>query len=91
MKQPDTQRAATESATAQPSTPERLAVDAKVLAGMLGVSVRTVRAMDSSGKLPRPVRPGGHAVRWVVREIKSWLAAGAPERAEWESVRKARN
>lgn len=38
------------------------AVNARQLADVLGLSVRTVRRLDSSGKLPRPLRIGG-AVR----------------------------
>ncbi len=63
---------------------QALAVDAARLAELLGLCVRTVRQMDAAGKLPRPVR-FGHAVRWSVREIEGWLAAGAPDRTTWES------
>lgn len=56
---------------------QALAVDAARLAELLGLCVRTVRQMDAAGKLPRPVR-FGHAVRWSVREIEGWLAAGRP-------------
>lgn len=62
-----------------------LAVDAKQLAKQLGLSVRTIRTMDAAGKLPRPVKLNGHSVRWVVSEIESWLAAGAPNRNEFEA------
>ena len=67
--------------------PAPLAVGAKRLAGMLGVSVRTVRLLDASGKLPRPVRIGAHSVRWPVAELEAWLAARAPDRATWETIR----
>ena len=63
-----------------------LAVDARQLGRMLGLSVRTLRVMDAGGKLPRPVRLNGHSVRWVVSEIESWLAAGAPDRQTWEAL-----
>jgi len=62
-----------------------IAVDANQLAEMLGLSVRTVRRLDCSGKLPRPVRIGG-AVRWRRDEIDAWLAAGCPDREQWESI-----
>ena len=66
-----------------------LAVDAKVLAKMLGISVRTVRSMDCAGKLPRPVKLNGRSVRWPVVEIEAWLAAGAPDRNQWEAIRRS--
>lgn len=62
------------------------AIDAKQLAEVLGLSVRTVRRLDSSGKLPRPLRIGG-AVRWSLEDISAWIAAGCPDRQKWESLR----
>jgi len=70
------------------STTEQLAVSAQQLAPMLGLSVRTVRTMDSAGRLPHPVKLNGHAVRWVLdgpMGIRAWLAAGAPDRSEFEA------
>lgn len=63
-----------------------LVVDAIELARLLDMSVRTIRRLDCSGKLPRPVRIGG-AVRWLVAEIEAWLAAGCPDRQRWEAIR----
>ena len=70
------------------TTPELqpLAIDAKTLAATLGLSVRSVRTMDCAGKLPRPIRLNG-SVRWVLTEIESFLAAGAPDRATWEALK----
>lgn len=70
------------------SRPQPLAVDAKRLGRMLGLSERTIRTMDSAGKLPRPLRLNGHSVRWRVAEIEAWLEAGAPDRNTWETIRK---
>lgn len=67
-----------------------LAIDAKHLAPMLCVSVRTIRTMDSAGKLPKPVRLNGRAVRWIVSEIAAWLRADCPDRGAWEAVRQNR-
>lgn len=71
------------------ATPELqpLAVSARQLGAMLGLSVRNIRALDASGKLPKPVRIGGRSVRWPVDEIRDWLAAGAPDRATWETLK----
>jgi predicted DNA-binding transcriptional regulator AlpA len=65
-----------------------LAVDARRLGRLLGLSLRTIRTMDAAGKLPRPVRLNGHSVRWTVSEVEKWLAAGAPDRTTWEVLRK---
>jgi predicted DNA-binding transcriptional regulator AlpA len=53
-----------------------LVVDARRLAKLLCVGIRTVRTWDASGKLPAPIRIGGRVV-WRVSEIRAWLAAGA--------------
>ncbi len=66
-------------------TDRLLAVDAKRLAELLAVSLRTVRRLDSAGKLPRPVRIGG-AVRWRLDEIAAWLASDCPDRNRWEAM-----
>ena len=66
-----------------------LLVDAIELARQLDMSVRTIRRLDCSGKLPRPVRIGG-AVRWLMTDIEAWLAAGCPDRQRWETMRGAK-
>jgi len=66
-----------------------LTVDAKRLAVMLDIGLRTVRTHDAAGKIPRPVKVGGR-VLWVLDEIRAWLAAGAPDRAAWERIRAIR-
>jgi prophage regulatory protein len=58
-------------------------VDARRLARLLCAGLRTVRCWDTAGKLPAPLRIGGRVV-WRVDEIRDWLAAGAPNRDEWE-------
>lgn len=63
-----------------------LAVDARQLAAMLGLSVRTIRRLDSAGRLPRPIRIGG-AVRWKHEEICAWVRADCPDRQHWESMK----
>jgi predicted DNA-binding transcriptional regulator AlpA len=63
-----------------------LVADAKLLAKMLLVGVRSIRTWDASGKLPKPVKIGTRTV-WILREIRDWLKAGAPDRATWERVK----
>jgi prophage regulatory protein len=66
-----------------------LVVDAKGLAALLSMGVRTIRTHDAAGKLPAPVRIGGRVV-WRVDEIRAWLEAGAPDRETWAARRAAR-
>ena len=58
------------------------------VAEMLGVSLRHVRRLDSSGKLPSPVRIGG-SVRWSVEAINAWLQMDCPDRRDFEARLKA--
>lgn len=64
-----------------------LVADAKRLARLLGCGLRSIRTWDAAGKLPRPIRLGVRVV-WVIAEVKSWLAAGAPPRDEWETLKR---
>ena len=64
-------------------------LSAKTLGQMLGLSKRQIFRLNSSGKIPAPVRIGG-AVRWSAEEISAWLAAGAKDRRTWESIKNAR-
>ena len=71
--------------------PAPLLVDARSLAALLGVSLRTIRALDAGGKLPRPIRLTRGCVRWKLSEIHDWINAGAPDRATWARIRAARS
>jgi prophage regulatory protein len=66
-----------------------LVVDAKRLAPLLCGSVRWIRALNTAGKLPAPLRIGGR-VLWEVLTIRAWIAAGAPDRETWEEMTAAR-
>jgi len=77
------------SAESNVNTREVLLIDATGLAKLLGLSLRTVRRLDCSGKLPRPVRIGG-AVRWRVEEVTAWLDADCPGREQWQTLRNSR-
>jgi prophage regulatory protein len=59
---------------------------AKELAKMLSISKRQIFRLNSSGKIPAPVRIGG-AVRWRADECAAWVAAGAPDRKRWEQMK----
>lgn len=66
-----------------------LVVDARRLAKLLCCGLRTVRTLDAAGKLPAPLRIGGRVV-WRLKEIRDWLAAGAPDRETWAAIRAVR-
>ena len=63
-----------------------LAFSAQQLADRLGVSLRHIRRLDSSQKIPRPIRLG-RSCRWTVAEIENWMAAEAPDRERWEMLK----
>ena len=57
---------------------------------ILNLSKRQIFRLNSSGKIPAPIRIGG-AVRWSAGEISAWLAAGAPDRRTWEAMKQERD
>jgi predicted DNA-binding transcriptional regulator AlpA len=63
---------------------EPLLVKAKTAAAMCGKSLRTWRTWDAAGWIPRPVRIG-RSTLWRVDELREWIVAGCPRRAEWEA------
>lgn len=64
--------------------PERgpLLLGARGVAAALGLSVRSVERAHAAGRLPAPVRIG-RSCRWRADELRAWVAAGCPSRAEW--------
>jgi prophage regulatory protein len=69
---------------------EPMLISARDLAALLGVGLRTLRAMDVSGRIPAPLRLSPGCVRWRYAEIHDWIAVGAPDRKTWEARRAAR-
>ena len=65
---------------------QQLLVTAKQAARMCGRSLRTWRAWDSAGWIPQPVRIG-RATLWRADELRTWVEAGCPRRADWEAIR----
>ena len=55
------------------------------VAEKLGISRSHLYKLNSSGRLPRPVRLGG-SVRWPADELAAWTAAGCPSRDKWEVI-----
>lgn len=58
---------------------ERIAVDARGVAEMFSVGLRTVRRWDSSGRLPRAFTIGRRKL-WRVDDLRQWAADGFPGR-----------
>lgn len=63
---------------------ERL-LSAKTLGEMLSLSKRQVFRLNSSGKVPAPVRIGG-SVRWRQNDIEQWISLDCPERKQFEAM-----
>jgi len=59
----------------------KLLLDAKDVARLLSVSVRTVWTLRDMGRLPAPVRIG-RCVRWRRQDIEKWVERGCPDLAE---------
>jgi len=65
---------------------QAIAVSAKQLAQMMGVSMRQIWRLNSSGKLPKPIHLGG-SVRWNRGEILNWFEAQCPDLQTWEAMK----
>ncbi len=68
--------------------PEKLALPPKEAAALLGISRAQFFKLHAAGRLPAPVYLGTRAPRWLVAELRDWLAAGAPDRAAWQRLRR---
>lgn len=66
--------------------PSQILVTARQAASLIAKSLRTWRAWDAAGLIPRPVRIG-RSTLWRVAELQAWIDAGCPRRAEWEARR----
>ncbi|MFC1739423.1 helix-turn-helix transcriptional regulator, partial [Planctomycetota bacterium] len=64
-------------------------LNAKTFGQRLSLSKRQIFRLNSSGKIPAPIRIGG-SVRWSEQEISDWLAAGAVDRRTWEQMKQVR-
>lgn len=61
-----------------------LLLTARQAATVCGKSLRTWRTWDAAGWIPRPVRIG-RSTLWRADELRAWVSAGCPRRAEWEA------
>jgi len=65
-------------------------LSAETLAGMLSLSKRTIFRLNSSGRLPKPLRIGG-SLRWKSGDILRWIELGCCSRAEFNTKSSAGN
>lgn len=63
----------------------KLALGRKEAAKALSLKQRQFDGLNSSGKIPRPIRMGNRPI-WVVDTLQRWLNAGAPNRNDWEQM-----
>lgn len=68
--------------------PHRLLANALDSATLCGVSRAQWFKLHSTGRIPAPVRLGTRAPRWIIDELKAWLAHGCPDRATWEDLKR---
>ena len=61
-------------------------LSAKAVGEMLSLSKRTIFRLDSSGRIPAPVRIGG-SVRWPQSHIQKWISLGCVDRKTFEVIK----
>lgn len=52
---------------------------------LLSYSQRSIDRLKNSGGIPAPIMLNG-SKRWRYYELKAWIRAGCPPRAEWDAV-----
>lgn len=62
---------------ASPEPEKPLLISVESLAGMLGISPRSVWRRLSGREMVEPVRIG-NSVRWRLQDVEDWVAAGCP-------------
>jgi len=67
------------------TTDDQILVSAEEVARLLDMSVRNVRRLDATARLPAPIRIG-RSVKWRREEIAQWCEAGCPTRERWEAM-----
>jgi predicted DNA-binding transcriptional regulator AlpA len=68
-------------------SPEQQAANAKDSAHICGISRAQFFKLHSMGRVPAPVRLGSRAPRWIIAELRAWLAAGCPDRETWDRLK----
>jgi len=73
-----------------PAPLEPFAVSAPDAAKLCGVGKTLWHELDSTARIPAPIKLGARCV-WVVDELRAWLHAGAPPRDQWQARKKTIN
>jgi len=68
------------------SSSQSIAISAKQLSQLLGVSLRQVWRLNATSKLPKNIQLGGSR-KWSRAEIMRWFEAGCPDRQTWEAMK----
>jgi len=63
-----------------------LLLTARAAAALCSVSLRTWRRWDSWGAMPAAVNVGLNSKRWRRIEVEAWVAAGCPQREQWNHI-----
>lgn len=58
--------------------PGSMLLNAKQVAALLQISVRTVYRLKDSGSMPQPQKLGTLLARWNREEIENWVRTGMP-------------
>lgn len=69
---------------------EQSLIKAETVGKRLAVSKRQVFRLDSSGRIPEPVRIGA-SVRWRQSDIQRWIDLDCPDRKTFESMKGNKN
>jgi predicted DNA-binding transcriptional regulator AlpA len=67
-----------------PLSLEALLVPADVAGPLCGRSEASWWRDHAAGRVPAPVKLGGRTL-WRVEELRRWVAAGCPDRRDWEA------
>lgn len=71
----------------------RLAIETRLLnreqvCELLDISQATFERLKSLGRLPAPIEFSQNCHKWNSVEVREWINAGCPDRAEWEKIKK---
>jgi predicted DNA-binding transcriptional regulator AlpA len=66
---------------------EPLLLSARQAAALCAVSLASWHRMNAAGRCPAPLRLSPGCVRWRAEELRDWIAAGCPARAQWQARR----
>ena len=68
-----------------PKTPQPLLIDSRQAAALCGIGRTLWLDLDQQGRVPQGFKLGRRKL-WRVDEIKSWVAAGMPNREKWATM-----